>query len=303
MIVTKELIAFIPGPLPHALEATLPTVLSAYSVANWTVIMARSSLSKSFGRGRIIKHAHTRQTWLEALMPAGTVIPAMPGTRLAPTALKSMMMCNMPLLDKLHAQLAGRVQYQITLRCDLDAAVQILGSACGPFQGMVSGTTLHSALNAHVQARLAAIPDIDVMELPVAGDMIVNCAVLLPQEKNFALDQAMEDIDALWSSGFALRQIGPSPAVSFASVGLKYVPLKILKDAATTLGVPMDAPPDLIREARQTALRQLGVKTEQIREAAALLTMVSTMVGAPTAFHRAFAWSEGAAATAQARAA
>lgn len=302
MMATKDLIALIPGTLPGALQTSLPKPLSVHSVGDWTAVMARTNFAKRLSQKAAIKHAHTRQTWLEILMGAGTVIPAMPGTRLAPAALEAMITCNAPLLEKLRVQLADRVQYQITLRCDIDAAAQILGANAGPFQGLTAGAMLQPVLSADVHDRLTGLRGCDVIELPVTGDLVVNCAVLLPQAQEYALDQIMEDIDALWTAGFALRQIGPSPAVSFASFGLKHVSVKLLKEAAAMLDIDVSSSTDQIRAARQARLRQTGAQADQLREAAALLTMGRSMV-TPSAFHRAFVWSEGASATPQARAA
>jgi hypothetical protein len=225
-------------------------------------------------------------------MRAGTVLPALPGTKIAPDALEAMIVCNNDLLNNLAERLVGRVQYQVILRCDLHEAYRVLAAQPGPFHGLSTPESLQTALADCVLNRLAALPGAEVTALPVTDDVVANFTLLLPEERVMTLDQAIEEIDAIWSEGFTLRQVGPSPAVSFASLGLKPVSLSTLNNALNCLGLDEGANLDTIRHARREALKQPGAAADQIREAAEVLVMASAL-DSPGPFHRVYVWAEG----------
>lgn len=288
---TKDLIALMPGPPPP----DLPQGLTIVQARGWTAFLARPAFGLLRRRKALLRLAQKRQIWLEELLRAGTVLPALPGTRIAPDAVEPMVACNTDLLTSLATRLSGRAQYQIILRCDLDQAARILAPQPGPFHGYRAPNSLQAALSDHLLTRLRALDGAEVIALPVAGDVVANCTLLLPRTGVFALDHALEEIDALWSAGFTLRQVGPSPAVSFASLGLKPVPRAVLTAAAASLGLGPEPAKDAIRAARNEALKQPGALPERIREAARLLTM-SRALPTPGPFHSAYVWAEGQAA-------
>jgi hypothetical protein len=290
---SRDLIALLPGPPPQ----DLPAGLSAQALPGWTAILARPTLGQRLRRNRkaLLRMAGKRQLWLESLMPSGPVLPALPGTRIATDALAAMILCNADLLSRLAARLEGRVQYQITLRCDLSEAIRALASRPGPFQGLECPELLQKALAEHVSTRLGHVPQAEIIALPVSADVVANCALLLPETAVPALDQALEEIDALWSAGFALRQIGPSPAVSFASLRLEPVSLAALKEAAACLQLDLGTGREAIRAARHQALKQPGAAQTPLRAAAQLLTMAGAL-DAPGPYHRVLVWAEGQAA-------
>lgn len=292
----KDLVALMPGPPPR----DLPQALTAVEAQGWTALLARPAFGLLRRRKTLLRLAQKRQVWLETLMRSGTVLPVLPGTRIAPGDIAPMLACNAGLLAALSTRLAGRVQYQVLLRCDLDQAARVLSSQPGPFHGCRAPDSLQQALSDHVLGRLGALEGAELAALPVARDVIANCALLLPRSSVPALDLALAEIDALWSAGFTLRQIGPSPAVSFASLGLQPVPHAMLEAAAACLGVPPGAAEDVIRAARHRRLKQSPDQPEQIRAAAEVLTMARAL-DRPGPFHRAYIWAEGQAASAHPR--
>jgi hypothetical protein len=280
-----------PGPVPPE--------LSVWPTEEWSAIVTPYRLRPRLGRRAALRAAATRQTWLEALLPRGTVLPALNGTRLALADLPRLICANGAALAAQADALAGRVQFQITIRCDLARARRMIDH---PALRAVPNDRWQGRFAALTAERLAALPGAALIALPVAQDVAANMALLLPASTEPQLDAALEELDALWPEGLNIRQIGPSPAVSFASFGLHRITATDLANAERLLGLPPGAPAADIRQARQTALRHPEARVDVIRAAATLLTQARTLAR-PDAFPQVHFWTEGRAERPDAKAA
>jgi len=118
--------------------------------------------------------------------------------------------------------------------------------------------------------------------------------VLIKTTETLALDRAVEDIDAIWTEGLRVRQIGPSPAVSFCSLGWRRTTRKQARAAEALLGVDTNPDPEVIAAARKTRLKACPPEARTaIKDAAHLLTCMAR-ASAPTPV--AYRWREGTAA-------
>ena len=115
----------------------------------------------------------------------------------------------------------------------------------------------------------------EVLTLPVTEDVLINAALLISRQDLFNLDLAVERIDALWTEGFHIRQIGPSPAVSFALLDPVWHPAASIRGAYGTLGLLPSASTEDIALARRIALKRAGSNIGQVRLAAQLLAAAS----------------------------
>lgn len=293
----QDLIALVRDMTPDAPLAPL----TAWTDARWSaLVVPRKMLRPRLGRRAALKIAARRQSWLEMLLPTGTVLPALAGTRLHRDELPALLGANATALEAEADALAGRVQYQITIRCDLARARTAIRYPL--LSGATSDSAWKTCFATLVADRLATLPDVVQTALPTPDDVAVNVAVLLPARAGGALDKVLETIDALWPEGLSIRQIGPSPGVSFASIGLHRVESGDLSAAARVLDVAAGASAGEIRAARQTALRRPDAKVDMIRSAATLLTQAQALP-APGPFPQLHVWAEGQAQNATMRAA
>lgn len=287
-----DLIALMPGD--GCLD--LSPALSVATVSGWRAVFAtaRGGLWRNLNRSRkaMIHRIQQRQLWLEALLPQGTVLPALQGTQARPDQLLSLTQANAAVLTRLSEMLTGMVQYQITIRCDAVRAAQLLSRSPGPFAGRASPESWVAAFDAYATDRLGNVPGLQVLALPVRDDLVVNYAVLLPQQNEPDLDHALQEIDGLWPEGLSIQQVGPSPGVSFASFGLRPVSQTMLAAAAELLDLPQNAGLEQIGAARHAALKRQMAPAEKVRDAADLLECAA-MLAEPGPFPHLFTWAEG----------
>ena len=247
-------------------------------------VFTNTPLRKRMGRKAIARATVDRQADLEALMRYGTVLPALPGTVLRPEAGKAMLRANRPEIDKLAARLNDQVQFQIQIGYDGQLAEDWLGPGPGD---VVSRMRLR--LEQRANEALGGLA-CDSLELPVTDAMALNRVLLIPQSDEHLLDRAVEEIDAIWSNGLSIRQIGPSPAVSFCSIGLMPVRKRDLTAAFALLGITQGASPETVAAARRRALVSHPGMADAIRKAARS-AMIAAQTGLPE-FHRLVTWSE-----------
>ena len=247
-------------------------------------IFTTSPLRKRMGRKAIARATVDRQAELEALMRFGTVLPALPGTPLRPEAGKPMLRANRREIDKLAARLNNQVQFQLQIGYQSERAQDWLGPGPGDVP-----TRMRHRMERHANDALAEL-ECDMLELPITDGMALNRVLLIRQSDEPALDRAVEEIDGVWSDGLSIRQIGPSPAVSFCSIGLVPVRKRHLAAAFALLGVAHDASPDTVAAARRRALVSHPTQADAIRTAAQS-AMIAAQTGLP-AFHRLVTWSE-----------
>jgi hypothetical protein len=241
-------------------------------------------------RADVVTAAAARARALEALLPHGTVIPALPGQRLDAREATAFVTANRPLIEALVARLSGRVQFQVIVRWTAERAAGVFATP--------DLAALAASLRARIATRLAATGG-ETVALPVAGDVLSNTAILIPRAVEAELDGAVEEIDSIWSEGFAIRVVGPLPAVSFASLSIARVDDAEVRRAMSAYGLRTGFTADDLRAARRVVLMGAGPeRQETLVRQAELLGCVARLgaVQGPVAVAR--VWSEGMSAPA-----
>lgn len=271
-------------------DFSLPADLRGETFADlWLVSAPGAAGLPAFGlkarRRAVLRHAARRQAWLEALIPSGPVLPVRPGTALDRAGLAAHAGVFRSWLDRLE----NRVQLQLSVTWDHGAAPdhflaepELADAAAG--DGL---DRLARRLGAAMQAELAGL-ERDAIALPLAETgMLLNRVVLIDAGAEPALEAAVARMDAIWPEGLRLRLVGPSPAVSFALLGLRALPLSRLAAAAETLGLaPPQTGADLaglgpaLAAARRRALIE-GPRRQDVPAAAA--TLAAALAASPPA--------------------
>lgn len=300
MNTASDLLALLPGD--HA-KVPLPDA-QMVPAAGYTAILGATA-----GRVRILpqsRHqalssAAARMAILESAMPLGTVLPVQPGTVMSPADVARCVIANRPLLDDLTNQLAGQVQFQVTVRWCADKVLshfrdspelrQIFAAGRSDAQTLQKAVgALANRLSQDIAAQICA-PATDSLRLPPAEDHLVNIVLRLPHDAQQALDQALEAVDAIWPEGLHIRQIGPAPAASFASLSMTTISQQDIAAAHAQLGLGSCASESAIRTARAERLRQAPHLAHQITTAATLVLAFARIGEAP--FHYCQVQSDG----------
>ena len=159
-----ELIALLAGSdVPH-----LPDGTTAASAGGFVAIFGAGT-PRLANRTRLAAAAAKRMAQLEALMPSGVLLPVMPGTFLAPEELPGMVEANRPMLTRLASELAGKVQFQVTVG---------RGSA---------GSHQPPGLAAELAGHLSSLCDA-CQSLPIDEALVSNHALLLDACREADLD-------------------------------------------------------------------------------------------------------------------
>lgn len=272
-------------------DFAIPPGLKAISHGGFTVLLGGNHRQRLLRPTRklMLRDAAKRQSVLETMMTAGTVIPVLPGMAIKATQVPEFIDANRPLLEGLVQKLGGRVQFQITVSWDAREASAHFGARDPENLAEVAGELaqeFEEMLDTVVQERLS---------LPGATDVILNAVVLCAAEKESDLDQVVARIDEMWSDGLRIRQIGPSPALSFCSLGLRKFSKAQIAAARRVLGVAVDATPSDIARARHAALKQAAPEAwNMLKSGAEILVAVSRSQGT-TPPPLAYVWKEGRA--------
>lgn len=283
-----DLLAILPGPPP----SRLPEGAVAVQAAGFAALLMPPPVATA--RAALLRHAAGRQSALEALMAEATVLPALAHTPLAAAEAGPMLEANAPMLRALADRLEGRVQYQVQVGWDP-------AGLPARFPGEPA-EAVRARLAATVAASLAALAEA-LIPLPLCPPVIANHALLLPAAAAPDLDRALERIDALWTEGLSIRQIGPSPAVSFASIALRRVSAAEVGAARRRLGLEGTLDPATVAAARRHGLMTAPeAGRAAIREAAELLAAVAASPGIEGG-HLAILWQDGRAEGSERRAA
>lgn len=276
---TRELLALLPG------RPDLPPIegVEKRRTGGFTAVFVPKTPPWLVGpalRRHRLAMAPKRQAWIEALMAKGTVLPFAPGSVLDPGETDGLIAGNGDILGAVADRLCDRVQYQVTVTWAEDrvlgrfrAAPEIAPLFGGPTVtgNAVAGAVARLArrLGGTMVERLSQVSG-DVVELPRASGMLVNAVLLLRRGEERQLDAALEAIDAIWTDGLRIRQIGPGPAVSFATLCLRRHRGPEIARARAVLGLGPAAPDEAIRQARNRMLRAPGADPAAIRFAARL---------------------------------
>ncbi len=289
----RELVALMPGTVPWEPPAGCRLV----SARGYVAVLGSSRRLSIPRSADVLAAAADRARVLEELLAHGTVLPVLPGHCVTETEALRFVTANAPILAALTRRLEDRVQVQVTVRWDRQGAAAAFGLPSG------SEDALAVALRARIAERLAS-SGAERLDLPVAGDVLANVALLTARSGEPAIEAAVEDIDALWSAGFAIRVIGPYPGVSFASLSIRRVQAAEVRAARRALGLNDALTEEAVKRARRAALLASDVsRQETIRTQADLLACVARLGEARGPVDVARVWTDGMAAPATAAAA
>ena len=283
-----ELIALIPdgraAPLLHGAKRL--------SAGGWQAILAPRAPFAAFGRRGAARAARRRLECLEALLAAECVLPALPGTYLSDADVAPTLEIAAPELDSLAQRYGTGVQYQLTVRCNPSDALAHFSSRSGPLGRPTDEAALRTSLHSFARCALDGLVR-DLVCLPVDGDCILNAVLLTARGSDLELDAALARIDSVWTDGLRLRVVGPTPPLSFCSLGLQDIAPARLEAAARLLGVAPNAEAATILRARKQALIRQVSAPDEVREAATLLVKACRHPAAGRGFRDMFAWQEG----------
>ncbi|MDG4648418.1 GvpL/GvpF family gas vesicle protein [Roseibacterium sp. SDUM158017] len=251
----------------------LPPGLDAVAQAGFAAIYAPLARRVVPTRRGIARSAAERQEWLERLMRFGTVLPILPGHIVQLAEAPAMLRANRVFLGRQLARLEGRVQFQVTLTMDEAPDGGRFAGHPGALGRARDRDGISAALLSILVDALEAECE-EVRALPRHAGLVANLVLLLARSAEGRVEDAIAAIDALWPEGLRFRIVGPSPAVSFASVALQRFGTQDLKAARRLLDVPPDASEADIERARSTRLRASGaLAPDAIRLAAEILTL------------------------------
>lgn len=260
----------------------------------------RKAIQLPVSRKEALKSAVERQRIFEALMPEGTVLVAKSQQWLNLEQVELFLSANAVLLADLQIRLAGKSQFQITVTWDESKVFSRFRNApelVSLFEKDVATKSMVEDTVARLRNRLAnqirelLQPKVaDLLSLPIVEDILSNSVVLIANSQESTLDRCVDAIDAIWPEGFRIRQIGPSPAGSFALLNLTWVSTKDIKAAHEMLTLKIGASTDEQRRAERRILMQPDIPVEDVKWAARIVA--STAPGLESGFHIAAVLSE-----------
>jgi hypothetical protein len=277
-----DLIAVLDGT--HS-RAPVPEV-QMVPIAGLTAVMsaaARPILRLPQSRRDHLLETANRLRLQEACLPLATLLPAKAGDALSHDGAARFLLANQPALARLMQLHAGQVQIQITVNWDESQVLTRFRTSPEISPLFADQKTTPQKLGAAVAQlgqRLAQDISLilepvstEIATLPLAPGIVWNAALLLPHSRLEALSAAVEAVDAIWSDGFRIRQIGPAPIGSFVSLGLTPISgreaVRILEKFGSSVGSTRRA--SLMRAAQDGTLRDTIRAEALIAEAAARL--------------------------------
>lgn len=271
--------------------------MTCVSVDGVTVLLSaqkRKAILLPQTRKQALQNAASRQADLEAAMAMGTVLAFRAQTSLTIADVAPLVRANRPLIDTLMARFSRCVQFQITVSWMPQGVLAHFRQApeLQPIfaQSQVSPAVLECAVE-RLAARLGtemshiiAQCSQETLGLPRAPDMLMNSVVLVPAHETARLDKAVETVDAIWSDGLRIRQIGPATAASFALLDPRRISSAEISMAREMLSLRAPLDEKTLAQARRKALVDQPQNAEAIRSAGAVLESV-LRVGAATPFY------------------
>ncbi|WP_342070898.1 GvpL/GvpF family gas vesicle protein [Yoonia algicola] len=302
---SSEIIAVLPGTLTSSVHVQLQFV----PAHGYTAVLAqhpRSAIKLPLSRKDVLLTAAQRQAWLEQCMQCGTVLPFGMDSMIDQADVPALIAANRPLLDALASRFAGKVQFQVTVSWDPQGVLSkfrnspelsgLFGEvSIAPDKLSLSVKALSERLQNQILHLLEKVAS-EVLQLPVTDDMLTNSVVLVETSRLAELDQTIEAIDAIWTEGLRIKQIGPAPAASFASLAPRKITARDIEIALETIGSrPHDTQQDIAR-ARRDALLQSPLAAADIKRSAEIIDAAFRVGTNNQAFFLCTAISDGQAA-------
>lgn len=255
-------------------------------------------------RRDVLLEAASRLRMQEACLPLATLLPAQANCPLSPDGAVRFLQANQPQLTRLMRQFAGQVQMQISVSWDeagvltrfrntAELAPLFAQSNATPQMLTQAVSRLASRLSLEISQILAPVST-DIAALPLAPSVLWNGAILVPPSQLAALCVAVETVDAIWSEGLHIRQIGPAPIASFVSLELEHISAHKAKGALDRFG-----PSGIVgRRAGLFAAKDNITLREAVRHDTRIAEAAARLTGLGAGFFLVRIRSEGASASA-----
>ncbi len=297
--------------LPDGATKSPPEGLVWHSVDGMTAVMTQAPaplMRLPVDRKTRLVSAAEYQRSLETLMPYGTVVPVKQNTDLQHDNVPALLRANGPMLRDLGAALRGQDQYQISVAWDGAGVLQrfrdapeiaglFAASRINPQHLSDAVTSLSNRLRHTIAQELGAAAT-DVIALPCDTDTLANIVLLTPTHATAELDAALLAVDAIWTEGLRIRQIGPAAPASFATLQPHWISAAKIREAFTSLGLRSDADAAQISQARKASLREARLPKDQV-DAAERIACAAINADTLEGFYLCDVWRDG---TAQAKA-
>lgn len=210
------------------------------------------------------------QRQLEAAQVAGPIVPAAFANPLLDDteALRVMAVGHSRLCEALE-MFSGVKQYQVAVswnpgiaiahcatqpdfQSELSKAGDDLASRGAAIKSLMEGARARLGAAATQKLRLASS---QLMQEPLGSEaMVVNVVVLVESAKEAAFDAALEDVDASFPD-LSIKQLGPLPPVSFASITIERPKAQDIAKAKLTLNIDA-VEADALKAAYRNAMKQ-----------------------------------------------
>lgn len=197
-------------------------------------------------RRQLLLHAAHRLQIQEACMNLATVLPFGQCPAVSVAGACDLVDANRPQLQHLFQRFAGLFQVQLVIdwseegviahfRDSAELAPLFQGATIAPTAPAHAVSKLAARLSGKVEEALAEVCA-DIVSLPVAAGTLWNGALLVRADHMDRLTATVEAIDAIWPAGFRIRQIGPAPVASFATLGVDFVGAGAVEAACANRG-------------------------------------------------------------------
>lgn len=255
-----------------------------------------------------------RQT---ACMMLSPLLPARPDTPLTRDGAAAFLTANQPFLNQLLTRYAGMAQVQVTVSWQESGVLSRFGQEpeLAPLldQATASAETFARAVH-RMAVRIAAVigADLatvatDIAPLTLAPDLLWSGVVLLPLRRLGDLNRVLDKVAAIWPDGLRIRQIGPDPITSFATLDLSPVTPRQIDQALSSFGLRSVSDLGQLAVARRRKLMAVGrfddmAQRAEICDQAAILVAAARLNGSRDGFSLCRIWTDGRdAARAQSR--
>lgn len=281
-----DLIAVVEGrhpcpPLPDLQMIVQGELTAVLSAAQRPTHRPRQTLRQH------LADAATHLGWQTACMRLAPLLPVRLDTPLTPMGAAAFLTANQPFLAQLLTRYAGMAQVQVT--------VSWPDTGKRPADPPPMQTALQ--LSARIGADLATVAT-EVAPLPLAPGLLYSAVVLLPLRKLGDLDR----IAQMWPDGLHIRQIGPDPVTSFATLDLSPVTSAQIDQALSSFGLHSLANLGQLAMARRRRLITAGpvydqTQREEIGEQAEILAAAARLPRPQNGFALCRIWEGGRVGT------
>lgn len=220
-----------------------------HAAGAWTACLMERPRWRSVVPKRIVlKRAVRRQQVLERLLECGAIVPVASGAYLEPDELPQIAAANGDVLSKAFEANEGRVQYEVEVGWAEDRVLTSFRSApeLAPLfrAASVSAKDIArgvEALRGRLAAKIGALlvpAAVEIVTLPCRPASVARFALLVSRMEQSNFERAVEAVDALWTEGFFIRQIGPAPAAAFGTLVFRRLSRGDIPKAEVRLGLP-----------------------------------------------------------------